>query len=77
MQGQGSGPGFGDPYDIQITTAQKAMALVLARHDPSVQSPMSAEDLDTLLTLLPDDVQKAYDSTLKTYLDLLSKTKPQ
>lgn len=55
---------------------QKAMALVLARHDPGCQALIKPEDVPVLVDVLGGDVKQAYLDSEKTNLKLLSATKP-
>ena len=54
---------------------QKAMALVLARHEPGCQALIKPEDVPVLVAVLGGDLKQAYLKTEKKYLELLSATK--
>lgn len=54
---------------------QKAMALVLARHDPGCQDVIKPEHVPILVEVLGDDLKKAYLRTEEKYLELLNATK--
>ena len=76
-QGFGTSEGsWGDPLRSASPTAeQKAMALVLAKHEPETYSEegLMPEHIDLIVRVLPADVQAAYRETESTYKLLRSR----
>lgn len=61
--------------DLLFSIDQKAMALVLARHDPECQTLIKPEDVPIFVEVLGGDLKQAYVKAEKKYLELLSAAK--
>lgn len=61
--------------DELFSIDQKALALVLARHDPECQTLIKPEDVPIFVEVLGGDLKQAYVKAEKKYLEPLSAAK--